>query len=112
MMRDLAVEQHSTQNGLVLNHPYKATQHQSQSSTREDAQHGLHCLCLVSEPTLYFSIMSACCNVRLHSPLKTVFNKLGDTYQAYCNIYKTHAMAIHHGDAGQPLYRDTAQYGY
>ena len=43
-------------------------------------------------------------------PLKTVFNKLGDTYQAYCNIYKTHTMATHHGGAGQLLDRDTAQH--
>ena len=55
--------------------------------------------------------MSAWHNLRSHSPLKTVFNKLGDTYQAYCNIYKTHAMATHHGGAGQPLDRDTAQNG-
>ena len=51
--------------------------------------------------------MSAYNNLRLHSPLKTVFNKLGDTYQAYCNTYKTHDMANCHGGAGQPLDRDT-----
>ena len=39
--------------------------------------------------------MSACCNLRSCSPLKTVFNKLGDTYQAYCNTYKTHTKAIY-----------------
>ena len=37
---------------------------------------------------------------------KTVFGKLGDTYQAYCNTYKTHAMATHQGGLGQPLDRD------
>ena len=26
--------------------------------------------------------------------------KIGDKYQAYCTIYKTHAMATHHGGAG------------
>ena len=51
-------------------------------------------------------LMSACHSLRLHSPLKTVFRKMGDTYQAYCNTYKTHAMAIHHGGLGQPLDRD------
>ena len=50
--------------------------------------------------------MSACCNPRLCSPLKTVLNKLGDSYQTYVNRYKTHAMATHHGGIGQPLDRD------
>ena len=50
--------------------------------------------------------MSACCNIRSCSPFKTVFNKLGDTYQAYCNTYKMHAMASHHGGTGKPLDRD------
>ena len=40
-----------------------------------------------------------------------MFNKLGDTYQAYCNTYKTHAMATHHGGAGQPLDRDATLHG-
>ena len=43
-------------------------------------------------------------------PLKTVFNKLWDTYQAYCNTYKTHSMATHHGGTGQPLDKGTAQH--
>ena len=55
--------------------------------------------------------MSACCNLRLHSPLKTVFNKLGGTYQVYCNTYKTHAMVTCHGGAGQPLDRDATPNG-
>ena len=55
--------------------------------------------------------MSAHCNVRSHSLLKTVLSKLGDTYQAYHNTYKTHAMATHHGGAGQPLDRDTTLHG-
>ena len=50
--------------------------------------------------------MSACPNIRSHSPLKTVFGKLGDTYQAYCKTYKTHTMATHHGGSGKPLDRD------
>ena len=40
------------------------------------------------------------------SPLKRVLNKLGDSYQTYINTYKTHAMATHHGGAGQPSDRD------
>ena len=50
--------------------------------------------------------MSVHHNLRSCSPLKTVFNKLGDSYQAYCNTYKTHTMATHHEGAGQPLDRD------
>ena len=50
--------------------------------------------------------MSAHHSLRSHSPLKTVFGKIGDTYQAYCNTYKTHTMATHHGGLGQPLDRD------
>ena len=52
--------------------------------------------------------MSALHNLRLHSPLKTVLNKPGNCYQAYINTYKTHAMATHHGCAGEPLDRDSA----
>ena len=51
--------------------------------------------------------MSACSNLRLHSLHKTVFRRIGDTYKAYCNTYKTHAMATHHGGLGQPLDRVT-----
>ena len=50
--------------------------------------------------------MSAYHNLRSHLSLNTVFGKLGDTYQAYCKTYKTHAMATHHGGSGQPLDRD------
>ena len=50
--------------------------------------------------------MSACHNPRLCSPLKTVLNKLGDSYQTYVNTHKTHTMSTHHGGAGQPLDRD------
>ena len=53
--------------------------------SRTTTQHALHCLCLVSESLiLYFTT----------------------TYQAYCKTYKTHAMALYHGGAGQPLDRD------
>ena len=50
--------------------------------------------------------MSACCSLRSHTPLKTVFGKIGGTYQAYCNTYKTHTMSAHHGGSGNPLDRD------
>ena len=50
--------------------------------------------------------MSAHHSLRSHSLLKTVFEKIGDTYQAYCNTHKTHAMATHHGGSGCPLDRD------
>ena len=58
---------------------------------------------LVSESTFIFGILllSAHHSLRSHSPLKTVFGKIGDTYQAYCHTYKTHAMATHHGGSGQ-----------
>ena len=35
-----------------------------------------------------------------------VFRKIGDTYQAYSNTYKTHTMATHCRDSGSPLDRD------
>ena len=50
--------------------------------------------------------MSAHCSHRSHSLLKTVFGKIGDTYQAYCHTYKTHAMATCHGGPGQPSDKD------
>ena len=49
--------------------------------------------------------MSAHCNTRLHSPLKTVLGKIRDQYQAYCTMYKTHVIATHHGGTGCPLNR-------
>ena len=50
--------------------------------------------------------MSAHCNLRLHFPLKTALGRIGDTYQAYYNTYKTH-YGYHNGGSGQPLDRDT-----
>ena len=52
-------------------------------------------------------LMSACHSLRLCLPFKTVFGKIGDTDPAYCNTYKTHAMATHHGGSRQLLDRDT-----
>ena len=70
--------------------------------------HALHHSCLVSDYHFYITIplMSAHHSLRLPSPLKTVFGKLGDTYQTYCNTYKTHTMVTHHGGLGQPLDSD------
>ena len=51
--------------------------------------------------------MSACTtSLGSHSPLKTVLNKLEDSYQTYINTYKTHTMVSHHGGARQPSDRD------
>ena len=50
--------------------------------------------------------MLACHSLRLCSPLKTVFGKIGDTYQTYCNTYKPHTMATHHGGLEKPLDRE------
>ena len=50
--------------------------------------------------------MPAHCNTRMCSPFKTVLGKIGDTYQAYCNIYKMHAMATCHRGTGCPLNRN------
>ena len=51
--------------------------------------------------------MSACHTLRSCSLLKTVQGRLGDTYQAYCNTYKIHAMTTHHGCSGKSLDRVT-----
>ena len=45
-------------------------------------------------------------SLRSCSPLKSVFNKIGDPYQTYINTYKTYAMATHHRGTGQPLEED------
>ena len=49
--------------------------------------------------------MSAHCNIRSLLPLKSVFGKIGGTYQSYCNTYKMHVMATCHGGIGHPLDR-------
>ena len=54
--------------------------------------------------------MVACHNTRSCCPLKTVLHKLGDSYQAYINTYKTYAMATCHGVAGEPLDKDSTQH--
>ena len=46
--------------------------------------------------------MSAHCNLRMHSLLKKVLTRLGDSYQTYVNMYKIHTMATYHIGTGQP----------
>ena len=50
--------------------------------------------------------MSAYHSIRSCSLLKSVFGKIGDTCQAYCNTYKMHTMATHHRGIGCPLDKD------
>ena len=40
------------------------------------------------------------------SPLKAVFGMIRNKYQAYCIVYKMHAMATHHAGAGHPRAKD------
>ena len=42
----------------------------------------------------------------MHSLLKKVLKKLGDSYQIYVNLYKMHMMATHHRGTGQPWEMD------
>ena len=117
MMRDLTVEQHSTWNGLALNCLY--TDYPVLPPVIHQEIHrkkGTTCLTLplASKWNLLFYIfplMSACHNLRSCSPLKTVLNQLQDTYQAYCNTYKTHPMATHHGGTGHSLDREATLNG-
>ena len=50
--------------------------------------------------------MSAHHSLRSHSLLKMVFGQIGNTYQAYCYIYKTHIMTTHYGGPGQLTERE------
>ena len=43
---------------------------------------------------------------QMHSPFKTMFGKIRDKYQAYCTMYKTHAMATCHRGKGCLFDRD------
>ena len=72
-------------------------------------QHASHCLCLVRESTiLYFTTHVSPLQPVDHVPaLKTVLGRIRDTYQAYCNTFKTHTMATYHGGSRQPLDRVT-----
>ena len=110
MMQNLAVEQDSTGMDQHSTIHTETAQQSFNPSAREvistTENHALHCSCLVSESTIFIMLMSAHHSLKSCSPLKRVFGKIGDTYQAYCNTYKTHAMATCHGGLGQPLNRD------
>ena len=51
--------------------------------------------------------MSAHQKLWTHSPIKTILNKIGDSYQTYVYHYKTHAMTTHYGGIGKPLENDS-----
>ena len=83
-MWDLTVEQQSTWNGSALSHlctdcPAKF-QAISQKIHRTTMHHALHHSCLVSKSTIfyYYNAHVSLPHLRLHSPLKTVFGKLGE----------------------------------
>ena len=110
-MWDLVVEQYSTWNRSVLNHLYGDCPVLFQAINQENPTGQLHIMPYIAF-ALYVNLlififviilMSACHSLRSHSPLKTVFGKIGDTYQTYCHTYKTHTMATCHGGSGQPL---------
>ena len=50
--------------------------------------------------------MSACHSLGMHSLLKKVLNRLGDSYHTHVNMYKNHTMVPHHGGTGQPLEKE------
>ena len=115
-MWDLAVEQHPTWNRSVLNCPVQWLPSKVSSNQPESTQDRDNCTsCLASllpSKSLYhfyvtIMLMSACCSLWSHSQAKMVFGKIGDTYQAYCNTYKTHTVATHHRGSGSSLDRDT-----
>ena len=114
MTRDLAVEQQPTWNGSPLNCPVqvlpsKVSSHPGQGTNHDDAY---NCPCLVSDSTISFInniilLMSVHHSIRSCSPCKSVFGKIEDTYQAYCNTYKMHTMATHNRGIGHLLDKDT-----
>ena len=44
--------------------------------------------------------MLACQRLQTHSPIKKLFHKLGNSYQTYINLHKTHAVDTHYGGIG------------
>ena len=106
VMQDLAVDQHSTWNRPALNQPHRGYLMIVKPSAKDPPYNALHCPCLVREHFYIYLLMSACHNLRMHSPLKKVLSKLGDSYQTYLNMYKTHTLATHHRGTGQPSEMD------
>ena len=114
-MQDITVKQHPIWNGIVLNCPVQGLP--SEVSTHQlehtqDKDNYIPCLALLLHHMWLYhfyntiTLISAHHSLRSHSSLKMVFGKIGNTYQAYCNTYKTHAMATYHGGSGRPLDRD------
>ena len=50
--------------------------------------------------------MLACQRLQTHSPIKKLFHKLENSYQAYINYQKTHAMATHYDGIGDTSMND------
>ena len=48
-------------------------------------------------------LMSARRKLQTHSPIKTILNKIVDSYQTYINHHKAHTMATNYGGIGKPL---------
>ena len=105
-MQDLAVDQHSTWNGSVLNQPHRGYPGTAKLSAKDATHNALCCPCLVTENFYTYLLMSAHHNLRTPSPLKKVLNRLGDSYQSYINTYKMHMVATLHGGTGQPSEMD------
>ena len=106
MMQYLIVDWHSTWNQSALNQLHRGYPVTIIPSAKDTPYNALHSPCLVSENVYIYTLMSACHNLRMHSPLKKVLNKLGDSYQTYVNMHKTHTMTTHHGGTSQPLEMD------
>ena len=51
--------------------------------------------------------MSAHQRLQIHSPIKKILNKIGDSCQTYINYYKTHTMTICYGGIGNALVNDS-----
>ena len=63
MIQDLTVDQHSTWNGLALNHLYSDCPASFQAINQiifgTTTHHALHCICLVSESTILYFFLTA-----------------------------------------------------
>ena len=54
--------------------------------------------------------MSAHQRLQTCSPIKKLLTKIGNSYQAYINYYKTHAMATHYGGIGDTSMSNSKHY--
>ena len=109
------MEWHSTWNGTTLNHPTqrqpsKVSSHQLESTKASNNYTPCLALLLTSNDSTilyYYNAHVSLPHPQIAFTTKTVFGKIGDTYQAYCNTYKIQAMATYHKGSGSPLDRDT-----